>query len=234
MVDILVTRCAAQFFEVIRDYLRASHLFVALEAWHRDVTSVQYEVGLLVHREREACDLEGCSVMALLAAVAPGRCGKLPFVLILVAIHAERIFDLEPRVFSRRNVARGALHLSVRNSEREARFRVICSGKGRRRPSLYRVAALAFSCIAALRKLPAMRVRLMAVSAEIVWHRSFEVATCMALRASDLQVFSQQRKVCRGVVERERESGFLPGRCVVTRIASLRECALVRVYTMAI
>ena len=57
-MHILVTGRTTQLTEVIRDYLRAACLLVALQAWHRHVTSVQWKIGLLVQGQREACGLE--------------------------------------------------------------------------------------------------------------------------------------------------------------------------------
>jgi len=125
MMHILVTRRTTQLTEVIRDYLRAFYLLVALEAWHRDVTSVQWEIGLLVQRQREACGLEGCSVVAVFASIVPGRSRELPLVLILVAVDAERVLDFELRVFAGWHMTGRALHFCMGKDEGKTRLCVI-------------------------------------------------------------------------------------------------------------
>ena len=83
---------------MIRNYFGASHLFVTLEAWHRDVTSVQWKLGPLVHRQCEACDLERGTVVALLAPVIPRSGSKLPFMLVSMAVDTEGVLNLESRI----------------------------------------------------------------------------------------------------------------------------------------
>ena len=79
-----------------------------------------------------------------------------------------------------------------------------------------------------------MRVWFVAIGAEIVRNRSFEIAVCVTLHTANLQVLSDQRKLRRRVIESDREGGLLPGGRVVTRVASLFECALMRVDTVAV
>jgi hypothetical protein len=57
--------------------------------------------------------LEGASVVALLAAVPPWYAGKLPMVLIFVAVHALRKFDLVAGRLACRLMTRGALYFRV-------------------------------------------------------------------------------------------------------------------------
>ena len=67
--------------------------------------------------------------MTLLAAIPPGCSRKLSLVLILVAIHAERVLDLESRLLARRNMTGRALHLGMRKDQWEARLRMIPNQK---------------------------------------------------------------------------------------------------------
>ena len=85
--------------------------------------------------------------MTLLATVFPWRAGELALVYILVAIDALRKLDLELRFLSCRNVAGGALDLSMWKYQGEAGLGVIRDGECRRAPTLHGVTALAAAAI---------------------------------------------------------------------------------------
>ena len=146
-------------------------------------------------RQGEVRPLECCPRVALFAAISPGSPGKLPVVFILVAIHAERILDLESSRLSGWSVAGRTLHLGMRKHQWKSRLRVICNREGRGTPSLHRVAAFASSTVRAMGKLTAVRIRLMAGCAAIVRNWSFEVSTLMTGQAWNLDVFSEQGKL---------------------------------------
>jgi hypothetical protein len=53
-MDIFVACCATELAEVIGRYLCSSGGLMTLDAGHCDMTSVQWEAGLLVYRQRVA------------------------------------------------------------------------------------------------------------------------------------------------------------------------------------
>lgn len=104
-VYVLVAGCAAQIREVIERYLCTGSRLVAFVTRHCCMTSSERKWALLVHGQREGGCLERGFVVALLAAVVPRRAGKLPFVLILVAVHASRKCQLEAGLLASRDMA---------------------------------------------------------------------------------------------------------------------------------
>ena len=74
----------------------------------------------------------------------------------------------------------------------------------------------------------------MAIGADFVRNRRFEIAVGVALHAPNLQVFPQKREVRRRVIEGAREGGLLPRCCVVTRLAPLLKRTLVRINTVTV
>jgi hypothetical protein len=234
VMHILVTGRTTQLTEVIRDYLRAACLLVALQAWHRHVTSVQWKIGLLVQGQREACGLEWCSVMALFTSVIPGRTRELPLVLILVAVDAEWILDLESRLFASRQMTWRAIHFCMGKYQGKTCLCVIGNREGWRRPSLYRVTGLALTSVGPLRKLAIVRIRLVAITAEIMRNGSLEISLRVTLRATNLKVLAQQGKMRGGMIEGAWERRLFPRRRGVARVASLLEDSLVRIHPVTI
>lgn len=110
---------------MIRYYFRTYGSLVAFDASYCLVASGKREVRLLVFRQSVICHLECCTVVTLLAAVAPRSTSKLPLVFILVAVDAKSIFDFELRIFSRQGVAGSTLYLRMRKDQRKSGFRVI-------------------------------------------------------------------------------------------------------------
>ena len=96
------------------------------------------------------------------------------------------------------------------------------------------MATLALAAVRTLRKLAFMRIGFMAVCAEIMRNRRLEIAVCVALNASDLQVLSLQSEVRLCVIEGDSKRRLLPRRSRMARIASLFERSLMRVDTVAI
>ena len=76
-------------------------------------------------RQSKTGTLECRPIVTLLAAIIPGRPSKLPFMLILVAINAKCVFDLEPRIVAGWYVTLGALDRRVRKDQGKARLRVV-------------------------------------------------------------------------------------------------------------
>jgi hypothetical protein len=171
--------------------------------------------------------------MALLAAVTPRGGSELSLVFILVAVNAKRIFDLVLRRLSRRSVAGSALDLGMRKDQGKSGLRVIGNIEGRRAPSLHRVAALASPPIGALEELSAVRIGLVAIGTCVMGDGSLEVSALMAGTAWNSEMFTEQRKVCLGVIKRFGKARLFPRACRVAGFASLLELSLVRI-TMAV
>ena len=83
---------------------------------------------------------------------------------------------------------------------------MIRNRKRRRAPPNGRVAAFAFAAVCPMRKLPAMRIGFVAISACIVRDRSLEVPTLVTAFAWDIKMLAEQRKCGLGVIEDRRET----------------------------
>ncbi len=167
--------------------------------------------------------------MALLAAVTPGIAGELALMFICVAVRTARELEPEPRILACWNVTRCARHLCMRKDQRKPCLCVVGDGKYRWAPALHRVAALAASAVGALRKLPAMRIRLVAVSACCMRNGRLEISPLVARNAEHILMFAEQRESGLRVIELLGKLRFLESECRMARIATLLECAFVRV-----
>lgn len=148
--------------------------------------------------------------MTLFAAIAPGCSGKLTVVFILVTINAECITDLELGLFASRNVAVRTLDPGVRSDKRKPGLRMISRGEGRRAPTLNSMATLTPSTIRPLGKLAIVRIRFVTVGARFVRNLGLEIAVLVAVIATHLQVFSNQRIGGLGVIKPVSERGLKP------------------------
>jgi hypothetical protein len=113
---------------------------------------------------------------------------------IFVAIDAKGIFNPESSFFACWYMTRRTFHFSVWRCERKAGLRMIRRRECRGRPPFYRVAALAFAAVCALRELSPVWIRLVAIGAAIVLDRGFEVPRHVTLFARNLEVLSQERE----------------------------------------
>ncbi len=226
---VLVTARAAERIEVIWSCLQTWCRLVAFVAGHSFVSPGQRETGLLVLCERVICTLEGCAGVALLTAVAPWNAGELAGMLILVAINTEQILQLELCLFACRDMAGGARHCRMRKDQGKASLRVIRKRECRGAPARDGVTTFAAATVGALQKLSPVRIGLMAICAGVVGNRRLKVSTLVTRQAWDIQMFTEQRKVCLRVVKGSHEAGLLPGRGVVAGIASLLELAFMRI-----
>jgi len=172
--------------------------------------------------------------MALFAAVVPRSTGKLALMLIGMAIDTKRKLHLEPGIISRRHMTCCALHARMRKSEGEVGLCMVGGRERRRTPTLNGMAAFATSTVRPFCKLAAVWIRLMAIHTGIVRNRRFEVSTLMTTQTGHLEVLSHQRIVRARVIESLSKGGFLPAKCVVAGTASLFECAVVRIFAVAI
>lgn len=94
--------------------LELCRFFVAVGAGYRDVAAGQNEAGLLVLRQAEGGRLVGLQIVAAVTCVEVGCCGKLPRMLIGVAVHTALELDFEKGVLAFGNVALCALQPRMR------------------------------------------------------------------------------------------------------------------------
>lgn len=179
--------------------------------------------------QTETGSLERGPIVTLFAPILPGHPGKLPFVLVFVAVDAKRKLDLESCIVAGWNMTVGTLNRRVRKGQREARFCMVRHRKCGGAPTLHRVARFTFATIRPIRKLPPMRIRFVAVCARIVRQRSFEVRSLVTLLAWDINVLAEQGELRLRMVERDFGVRLLPRKGCMARVAALCEAALVRV-----
>ena len=96
-------------------------------------------------------------------------------------------------------------------------------------PPIDCVATLALAPVRPLRKLAFMGIRRVAIRADLVRKRSFEIFALMAGYAVNALMFTQQRKTGVRMIEPRLEAGPLPSRSRMAGIAALFEFALMRV-----
>ena len=118
VVDVFVTRRAAELREMVKGLGVGGRRFVAIVAGHRDVTAGEREVALLVLVDGIVGHLPGIAVVTLLAAVLPWIAGELSFVLVLVAVGAERELQFVFCFLTCRHVACGTFDVGMWGNER--------------------------------------------------------------------------------------------------------------------
>ena len=89
------------------------------------------------------------------------------------------------------------------------------------------MAALALAAVGTLQELAAVGIGFVTIRAQGVGNRRFEVAAFVTGEALDFKVLAEERKVRFGVIECRCERGSFPTGCVVARLTSLFELALV-------
>jgi hypothetical protein len=134
--------------------------------------------------------LEGSPVVAFFAAIQPRTGHELALMFVFMAVHTERELDLVTCFLARGNMAAGALHFRVWHNKRKTAFGVIRNRISTRYPAFYFMAALAPPAIGALQKLPAVRIRMVAIRTSGKRHWRLEIRTLMAGQARDSNVFS--------------------------------------------
>jgi len=149
-----------------------------------------------------------------------------------MAVKALSKLDLIKRRLPRRNVALLALHFRVLSFQRVLAGGVVFDGKRRRLPSVERMARRALSPARPLRKLPAMRIRRVAIGALRKCQRLLEIPALVARLARHFQMLPNQRilrlRVVKLLAHRSRVD-FLPACRVVARLARPLEFSLVRI-----
>ena len=157
--------------------------------------SFEAKAGFLVLGERERRRLKGVHRMATLAVVQPRRGGELAGMFVLVAVSAQPKLDFVLCRNTLGDMALGAFDLGVLSRERVIAGAVILHAKGGGLPGVHGVAGLALATVFALGKLTAVRIRPVAIRAELVGNGGLEVATAMAGLAKHGLVLSPQREV---------------------------------------
>ena len=109
-------------------------------------------------RKRESCGAISFQIVALLTAIEVGSSGKLPSVLILMAVHALGELHVIESGLALRQVTPGALDGGVLLEQRIGRGRVFLDAKCRRLESLYVMTGPAFSLIGPLHELPVVLI----------------------------------------------------------------------------
>lgn len=127
--------------------------------------SFEDKAGFLVPGERKRGRRKGLDRMAALAAVRPRRGSELAGMFVLVAIGAQGKLDSELCRRTLGDMALCALDLGVRSLQRIIAGGMILHRKGRGRPAIHGVAGLAPAAVFALGKLPAVRIRAVAIRA---------------------------------------------------------------------
>ena len=122
-------------------------------------------------------------VVAAVASVEVGRCGKLPGVAVRVAIGAALKLDPEQRVLALGNVALRAFHPGVSALQRICTRSVFLHREGGRLPPVQVVTGGALPAIGPFSKLPVMRIGLVAIHALAQRPGLLEVTVGMALGA---------------------------------------------------
>lgn len=217
LMRIDVASLATVIGEVVRSHVASVREdFMAIAATDRGVASLQGELALAMPGQGERRRREAIHGVAILATVLMGRAGELVLVRVNVAVHAALELDLILCGFAGRAVAFLAGHGGMLSEKG-----IPALGVGRDRiggwlPTVYVVAARAFALVGPLDELATVHV-LVAVFAQLVRNRNFEIGGLMALRARHCGMLAQQRELGLGMIKRRgRRTGYrLPCALVV-------------------
>jgi len=164
-VNVLMATRAVKLNKVIYRGFRSVSWLVAIIAWHGPVRFDEWEAGFLMQCQGVIRSLPGSPVVAPLATIKPRSSRKLALMFVLMAVRAQRKFDLVLRPFALRDVAISALNFLVRCNKWEASFGMIHRRVYARFPAFDFMAALTLSTVGALQKLSAVRIWFMAIRA---------------------------------------------------------------------
>ena len=234
-VGIIVATGATQVLPVVNDCrlgLELRRLLVTFGTRDRNMPAGEREMRLLVLGQGERGWLVSLERMAAIASVEVRCRGKLPRMLIGMAIGAVREFNLEQCVFPLRDVTLSTFQASMSALQRIGAGGVFLHREGRRFPSLHGVAGGAFYAARTLGELAVMRIGLVTIHALLEYQRFFKVSVGVALGAIHGLVLAFEGKLGLGVVEALIDSGernLLPSVCRVARLAALREASVMRV-----
>ena len=203
VVDIFMATGAAKALPVVNDVrlrLKIGRLLMAVGAWHGDVPTGQHKARLLVFREGEGRGLVSLQVVASVARVEIGCCGKLPRMPVLMAVRA--CIKLHPvqRVLAFGYVALSALEACVTALKRILGRGVFLNGEERWFPTLDGVTRRTLASVRPFRELSLMGI-LVAIRALLEGYGLFEIPIRVALSTFNRKMFSFQRILCLGVVK---------------------------------
>ena len=194
-VYVLMATRATQLNKVIDRGLGSVSRLVAFVARHRLVSIDKREAGFLMQDQGVVGSLKGSPGVASLTTIEPRISRELAFMFIFMAVQAERKLDLVARFLALRNMAAGALYFGVRRNKRETCFGMIRCRICARYPTFNFMAALTLPAIGALQKLPAVRIRRVAIRALGKGHRRLEIRNLVASQAGDSDMLSEQREL---------------------------------------
>lgn len=181
--------------------LQFCRLLVAIGTRYGDVFTRELKPRLLVLRKREGRGFVTVDRVAAFARVEVRRSSKLAGVLVSMTVSAMLEFQLEDGVDSARDVALVASHFRVRSCQGIRGLRMICCREGRRFPSFHRMTGRALAAIRPGCELTLMRIGLVAVHAFLEGDRLLEVATSVALNATNRRVLAEQGEFRFRVIE---------------------------------
>lgn len=203
--------------------------FVAIRAGDGHVSSGQHKACVLVLGDGERRAMKILYGVAVLAAILVWSGGKLFVMRILVTIRARRELHFVDGVLAGRGMAFVASDGRMFPLERIMRCRVFFHSKLRRLPAFDGVALRTFPLARPRLELPFVRIGSMAIRALGKGQRLLEIASGVAVAASNFQMHSQKRIFCFRMVELHRRIHFFPtGRRVAGFARSLKS-ALVRI-----
>ena len=166
---------------------------VAVTTRDRQVRAGQRVSRLLMLRKSEGRRAEAAQIVAFLAAVVVRSGCELSKVRVLVAVRAQRKFDLVQGRRSGRNVTLRACDSRMFAFQRICRCCMLFHTEGRRLPSHEGVARRTFAAIGTAQELVAVRIRTMAVDALAERKVLVEVAAFVARDAGHGHVPADER-----------------------------------------
>lgn len=199
----------------------------------RNMPAGEREMRLLVLSQAERGWLVSLESMAAIASVEVGRRGKLPRMLIGVAVGAALELNLEQRIFPLRDMTLSTFQARMPALQRIRAGGVFSHREGRGLPSLYGVAGGALYAARTLGKLAIMRIGLVTIHTLLEDQRLLKVSVGVALGAIYGLVLAFEGKLGFGVVEAlidGCERNLLPSVRRMTRLAALREASVMRVF----
>ena len=235
-VGIIVATGATQTFPVINDCRLGVELrgfLVTFGTRDRNMPAGEREMRLLVLGQAERGWLVSLESVAAIASVEVRCRGKLPRMLVGVAIGAALELNLEQCVFPFRDMTLSTFQARMPALQRIRAGGVFLHREGRRFPSLHGVAGGALYAARTLGKLAVMRIGLVTIHALLEYQRLLKVSVGVALGAIHGLVLAFEGKLGFGVVEAlidGRERNLLPSVRRVTRLAALREASVMRVF----
>jgi len=237
LVRIFVAGFAIQVFPMVENDgfgggVGVFRLLVAVGAGHGDVAAGESKAGVFVALQGERGRLPAVHCVATLALVEVRRLDELAVVAVLVTVGAFLELDLEESVFSLGNMALGAVDGEVLAFERVVAGVMVLGREGGWFPAVDGVAGGAFDTQRTLGKLTVMRIGQVAIGTLGEGDFFFEISALVAGGAVDGGVLAKQRIFGFGMVEvfvHSRQRDFLPSRCGVAGLATLREFSVVKI-----